>query len=174
MISADDDSLRLWNLAGTSERLVLKGHAGVVSEIAFSQKGKRLVTAGHDRVVARDTATGKQITMTELKGAVEAAARVRTGGWRPADAAGPSICSTADRWPRWGSVSHRLGAVHGLEFSPDGDWLAACGQHGLRKCPGGCRLANPKPHQRLNRRWISTERIAHGCHSAPMAGLSDG
>ncbi len=147
LISADDDSLRLWNLAGTNERLVLKGHAGVVSAIAFSQKGKRLITAGHDRMVAHwDTATGKQITMTELKDAVEALALSTDRRFVAAGGRGGTIdLLNGGSLASLGSVPHRLGAVHGLEFSPEGERLAACGQHGVsvwRVPPGESEAAS--------------------------------
>jgi len=44
--SADDGTVKLWNLASFQEATTLHGHRGPVSAIAFSPDGKHLASAG--------------------------------------------------------------------------------------------------------------------------------
>ena len=46
---SDDDTLRLWSLAGGDR--VLRGHAGAVRAVAISGDGRRIVSVGDDRTV---------------------------------------------------------------------------------------------------------------------------
>src|SRR5262245_19051237 len=42
-------TVRLWQASGGHDQAVLRGHTGVVSALAFSQDGRRLVSASYDR-----------------------------------------------------------------------------------------------------------------------------
>jgi hypothetical protein len=43
--------VRIWNADGTGQPIVLRGHAGVVSSVAFSRDGERVVTTSFDQTV---------------------------------------------------------------------------------------------------------------------------
>jgi WD40 repeat protein len=48
LVAVATEQVRIWNLAGASEKQVLKGHAAAVSSVVFSPEGKLLATSGRD------------------------------------------------------------------------------------------------------------------------------
>src|SRR5260370_25439917 len=51
MVAATSQSVRIWNLAGASEKLVLEEDAGGVPDVVFSPEGKLLASAGKDHKI---------------------------------------------------------------------------------------------------------------------------
>ena len=68
--------IRLWDVAGRRERLVLAGHTEDVNAVAFLSDGKTLASGSLDRVARLwDVATGREIGILKgHRGAVEALA----------------------------------------------------------------------------------------------------
>ena len=48
LVSVATGLVRIWNLAGADEKLVLKGHAACITSVVFSPDGKLLATSGRD------------------------------------------------------------------------------------------------------------------------------
>jgi WD40 repeat protein len=62
---AEDDTVRLWDVATGAQQAVLRGHGGWVNGLAFSPDGAILVTAGGEgrrRLRRWDVATGRELT----------------------------------------------------------------------------------------------------------------
>jgi hypothetical protein len=56
------DMLRLWDVAGSTQRAHLATHQGAVFALAFSKDGKRLATGGaNGKVLLRDPASGEEL-----------------------------------------------------------------------------------------------------------------
>ncbi len=54
--------VKIWDVAGKSEKLTINGHKDCIYAVAFSPDGKTLATASYDKMIYLwDTATGKQI-----------------------------------------------------------------------------------------------------------------
>jgi serine/threonine protein kinase/WD40 repeat protein len=139
-----------WPVSDTPERRVLDGHDKGLPAITFSPDGRLLVTAGKDRMVRIwDTLAGRTLhTLTGHTAEIEAVA-VNSDG---------SLMATGDfagRIRLWdfktGAVllevgqSGPPGQVWRLQFSADGEYLAAAGTGGavawtVRRAPGRVTL----------------------------------
>jgi WD40 repeat protein/serine/threonine protein kinase len=133
LVAASHRTVRMWNLAGTGERLLLAGHGKGTVCLAFSADGK-LASAGVDRAVKIwDSATGQLLKQLPLFGAqVETVAfsadgkMLATGDWSGA----VQIWDVAS-WRNLATVSdHGLGrTIWSVAFSPNGRYFAACGRN---------------------------------------------
>jgi WD40 repeat protein len=129
LVTANGKAVRIWNLAGAEEKLVLHGHHGPVWGAAFSPDGKLLATRGDDRQVRIwDTATGRQHKpLTGFHGFGSTVAFSADGGLL---AAGDDDAIRIWEMPSRQEVAvpspeHGLDHVASLGFSPDGKYLAA-------------------------------------------------
>jgi WD40 repeat protein/serine/threonine protein kinase len=128
--------VRVWNLAGASEKLALKGHASSVTGVVFSPDGKLLASASDDhKIKIWDPVRG-----TLVKELTEFSTPVRPLAFSPDG----RVLASGDREegtvrfydvPSW-NVSRVLQPAVGpnvlsLAFSRDGQYFAAAGSHGL-------------------------------------------
>jgi len=131
-----DKTARIWDLAGDTEQLTLKGHTKAIMSVAFSSDGRRIVTGSMDRTAKIwDAASGtERHTLTGHSNTIRSAAispdglRVVTGSWDKTakvwDAATGSLLRTLDQ--------HSLFFMS-VAFSPDGRRIVASGQNGSAK-----------------------------------------
>jgi WD40 repeat protein/predicted Ser/Thr protein kinase len=131
-----DRTVRLWRASGRQDQAVLGGHTGVVSGLAFSQDGRRLVSASYDLLISAGDGTVRfweaapEATLPVLAGhtsyvypvAYSPDGRwIASGGWdgtiRLWDAATGEACAT---------LTHP-GIVRALAFTPDGTRLVGGG-----------------------------------------------
>ena len=84
-------TVKVWDATSGQEMLTLKGHTDVVMSVAFSPDGKRLASAGVDRMVKVWDATSGQETAH-----VERAHATRSAAWR--------LARTGNGWPRQAAI----------------------------------------------------------------------
>ena len=67
--AGDDDTAKVWDAAGETDALTLKGHASYVVSVEFSPDGKRIVSGGFDGMArVWDVRTGKEIAQIRAGG----------------------------------------------------------------------------------------------------------
>jgi WD40 repeat protein/serine/threonine protein kinase len=138
LVTAHPRSVRIWNLAGDGEKVLLSGHEGGVPGIAFSPDGKLLASVGKDRTAAIwDPTTGRVLhRLTGFGGVLHAVAfspdnRLLAIG----DRAGGIRIWEVGSWQELPVPAHSIGhMIWSLAFSPDGRYFAAGG------LPGGLTL----------------------------------
>jgi WD40 repeat protein/serine/threonine protein kinase len=131
LVTAHPRSVRIWNLAGDGEKVLLSGHEGGVPGIAFSPDGKLLASVGKDRTATIwDPATGRILhRLTAFGGVLHAVAfspdsRLLAIG----DRIGGIHIWEVGSWQELPVPAHRTGhEIWSLAFSPDGRYFAACG-----------------------------------------------
>lgn len=133
LASADGDSVRIWNLAGTSERLNLPGHTSGVTSIGFSPDGTKLYSTSKDRKISMwDVKTGSRLAITGLLGTMQTADFSSDGKLLAAgDSAGKLSIFDAETLVPVLDVSFTLGGLSSLKYTSDGKYLAASGAKGL-------------------------------------------
>jgi WD40 repeat protein len=119
-------SVVVWDTASGRARATLRGHAGIVNGLAYSPDGRSLATAGPDGTLCVwDVATGR------LRSSATCASSIRSVAFSPD---GLSIATCGFHLLLWdaaaGCTTYRFldrigGCYSGLDYSPDGRWLAA-------------------------------------------------
>src|SRR5262249_20183194 len=134
LIAATYKEVRIWNLAGSPEKLNLYGHVGGVPGITFSPDGTQLASTGKDQQVKIwNPATGQLLrTLPGFEGRVETIAFSADGKWlATGDWSGAIRIWDVATWQELLSLKHELGRIIGaIAFSPDGRYFAACGEKG--------------------------------------------
>jgi serine/threonine protein kinase/WD40 repeat protein len=133
LLSADADSVRIWSLADTPERLQLAGHAGAVTALSFSAAGDRLLTGGNDGLVALwNTSTGERITTNNLNAPIESVALSPKGQLMLAGTASGKLHLLSGELLRYErDVPHGVGTLTRVTFTSDGRRWIASGSGGL-------------------------------------------
>ncbi len=127
--AGEDQTARLWDPATGALLATFRGHTSKVIGVAFSPNGTRLLTASADGTVRQwDAGTSREVEAPYDRhaGEVFAAAYSPDGQW----VASAGSDRTVRVWRASGrqdvAILHgHTGAVHGVEFAPDGRRLAS-------------------------------------------------
>jgi serine/threonine protein kinase/WD40 repeat protein len=136
LIATDRQYMRVWDLAGSGEKVLMAGHDAGINSLAFSPNGKLLASCGRDSNVRLwDAVTGKPVKTF----AVSDSSFMKFLGFSP-DGQLLAVGDGAD-FRCWDVASGKkaaeprglgVGPVRGVAFSPDGRRFAAGGMAGLR------------------------------------------
>ncbi|MEX2119829.1 MAG: protein kinase [Pirellulales bacterium] len=135
LVSASRRRIVLWNLAGATERVLLKRFAGGIPGVAFSPQGDLLASVSKDRSVTLwDPATGRLVRdLTGCQGEVQAVAfspdgrLVAAGDWSKGESVRIWDVNTGRSLV---ALDPQLGEVWSVTFSRDGQYFAAGGEQG--------------------------------------------
>ncbi|MCS7465207.1 protein kinase [Stieleria sp. ICT_E10.1] len=135
VFSSGAERLRIWNLAGTPERIVLHGHQRPVSCVAFHPAKAVLATGSQDGTVRFwDTQAGTELSKLPVGAAVKSV-KFSPDGSLVAAVTSRSLLV----WQLSGNGNlnailqlNRNGpAFNDIAFSTDGKWFASCGPEGI-------------------------------------------
>ena len=136
LVASGPQSVRVWNLAGDSEKIEFSVPGGGVPATQFSPDGLTLATASKDmKVRIWNPATGELLQTLE-----DFASPVQTLAFSPdgrmlatgTDSDGRLQLWDTQSWSELITIDHPLGLnIRGTAFSPRGDYFAACGLQGV-------------------------------------------
>jgi WD40 repeat protein/serine/threonine protein kinase/Flp pilus assembly protein TadD len=139
---AGDNTVVVWDTATGAERLRLRGHAGLVRDVAFGPDGKRLASTARDGSVRIwDLASGKAARVFRLS-EQEAVQGIAFGPDGKFATTGSKVRLWEEATGKSVILAGHAMESYGLAFSPQGRFLAAaCGIEGL------VRIWNPRTGQ---------------------------
>lgn len=123
-----DGTARLWELPGGRELLSFQGHNRSVTSVAFSLDGRSVVTGSEDSTVrVWDVADGRELHQLRGTSPVHSVTALANGPW---------IAIADNNSTLWNPLTgeSREGPVRGwgTRSAPDGNWIAASGNWGIR------------------------------------------
>jgi WD40 repeat protein len=134
LVTADEESIRIWQMPGTKEKLALPGHAGVPA-LAFSPNGSVLASASHDgRVILWNAINGEKIQdHPGFRGLVATIAFSPDGRMLACgDFDGAIRIWEVSSWEELARFDRRQGQqIWSVGFSPNGQYFAASGDGGV-------------------------------------------
>lgn len=132
-IGGHDHTVRIWNLAASSESAKLEGHTDSVNCLAFTADGSTLVSGGaapDDNIYIWDIATARENRHLSGHTSAVQSVTISPDGQTIASA---SLDSTIRLWDLTGGnqksqMSGDIGRIDDLAISPDGRFLASAGE----------------------------------------------
>jgi WD40 repeat protein len=132
LTGGDDGTLSLWDLTVGQEARSFSGHVSAVLSAAVAADGQLAFSGGQDhKVRVWDAATGQEIRSLDYGSSVHAIAASRDGHLVAAGGTGTKILLWdlhAGGPPR--ELVGNVGAIRGLDFSPDGRHLLSGSERG--------------------------------------------
>jgi WD40 repeat protein len=129
LISVRSESVRVWDLAGTRERLTFSGHGAGTDAVAFHPSEQVLASAGKDRrLILWDSKTGAELhTFSDIDSPLQSAAFSPDGRWIAAGGGRELILWDVQTRKRAAVPDHPLSNVYVVAFDPTGRYFAALG-----------------------------------------------